>query len=319
MKACFYYILLVLLVTGCNKEEEENLVEPAGTKYAVSDRDIGEVHEALMQFFNENEGMQVMNEVNFQNSSGNADLDIDPVRTIFFGNPEMGTPLIQQDPLVALDLPQHLVLFEFKEKVFAMYNSTQYLQSRYELQEAPGLDKISGALESLVNSATASPIREAEEQEVERHKGIVTVVGERNFEQTQMNLKRALRQNENWRVISEIDHARNAYNAGMQLRPTLLFIISNPYLESSMLKENPTAGLDYPHKILIWEDTDSIVRISYNDPNYLQQRHQMIGTSIEIVETSTAFKAIVNYAATHIEDYDAPENTEMEFDEGSYR
>lgn len=315
MKVYFYLMILTLIVTGCGEEREETVVEPAGTKYAMSDRNMEEVHQAIMQFLNENEGMQGMNEVNFQNNSGAADegLEINPVRTIFFG-----TPLIQQNPLVALDLPQHIVLFERNNYVFAMYNSVDYLQSRYRLQGAPGLDQVSGALEKLVNTATGSPLREAEEQDVAQNAGIITVTSEQNFEQTYMNLRRALTANGNWRVISEIDHSENATGAGMQLRPTRLFMISNPYLETTMLKDNPTAALDYPNKILVWKETDGTVSISYNDPSYLQERHQMTGTSIEMAETSTAFRAIVDYAATQIEDYDAQENTEMEFDEGSY-
>ncbi len=316
MKIYNYFLILVLIAIGCESDREETVVEPAGTIYSVSDKNMEEVHQALMQFLKENEGMKLMNDVNFQKISENeeVDIEIDRVRTIFFGNPKMGTPLIQQNPLVALDLPQHLVLFEHRDKVYVMYNSVNYLQSRYRLQGAPGLNEISVALENLVGTATESPLQEAGEQGVAQNEGIVTVASERDFEQTYMNLRRALNQNESWRITSEIDHAQNAAGAGIQLRPIRLFMISNPYLESAMLKDNPTAALDYPNKILIWEDTEGAVRISYNDPNYLQDRHQMIGTSIELAETSTAFKAIVDYAATQM-DYDAPENTEMEFDD----
>lgn len=316
MKAYYYLLILVLIGIGCESDREETVVEPAGTIYSVSDKSMEEVHQSLVQFLKENEGLKLMNDINFQKTSETEDVDIeiDRVRTIFFGNPKMGTPLIQQNPLVALDLPQHLVLFEHKDKVFAMYNSVDYLQSRYRLQGAPGLNEISAALENLVGTATGSPLRGAEEQGVAENEGIVTVASQMDFKQTFTNLRRALSQNESWRITSEIDHAENAAGAGIQLRPIRLFMISNPYLESAMLKDNPTTALDYPNKILIWEDTEGIVRISYNDPNYLQKRHQMIGTSIELAETSTAFKAIVDYAATQM-DYDAPENTEMQFDD----
>jgi uncharacterized protein (DUF302 family) len=35
----------------------------------------------------------------------------------------------------------------------------------------------------------------------------------------------------------------------------------------------PTTAIDLPLKALVWEDTDSRVRVSYNSPEYLKQRH----------------------------------------------
>lgn len=317
MKAYFYLMIFALLATGCNGEREQTVVEPAGTKYAVSDKNMDETHQALVQSLNENEGMQVMTDVNFQNNELlDIEIELDPVRTIFFGNPEAGTPLIQQNQLVALDLPQHIALFEHNDNVFAMYNSIEYLQSRYQLEGSPGLEQMEQALENLANSATGSPIREAEEQDVAQNAGIITVNSELDFGQTHGKLSRTLMDNENWMVISEIDHSENASNAGMQLRPTRLFLVSNSYLESTILKENRTAALDLPYRILVWEDVDGTAKISYNDPDYIQERHQMVGTEIEMAEISTALSDIVNFAATYMEDYDAPPNTEMEFDDG---
>lgn len=315
MRAYFYLTILALLVTGCNGEREGTVVEPAGTKYAVSDQDMDQVHQELTQSLSENEGMQVMTEVDFQNDLLDIEIELDPVRTVFFGNPEAGTPLLQQNQLVALDLPQHIALFEHNDNTFAMYNSVEFLQSRYGLQGSPELEQMSRALEDLTTSATGSTIREAEEQTVASNVGIITVTSELNFSQTHGKLSRTLMDNENWNVISEIDHAENATNAGMQLRPTRLFLVSNYYLQSTILKENLTAAVDLPYKFLVWEDTDGTAKVSYIDPNFIQERHQLTGAEVEMAEASTAFQDIVNFATTYMEDYDAPENTEMEFDD----
>lgn len=312
----YYLIILVLFITGCGGEREETVVEPAGTNYAMSDKNMEELHQAVMQFLNDNEGMQVMNEVDFQNDLLDIEIKLDPVRTIFFGNPEAGTPLLQQNQLVALDLPQHIALFGHNDNTFAMYNSVEFLQSRYGLQGSPGLEQMSQVLEKLTTSATGSPIREAEEQTVASNVGIITVTSELNFSETHGKLSRTLMDNENWNVISEIDHSENASNAGLQLRPTRLFLVSNYNLQSTILKENLTAALDLPYKFLVWEDADGTAKVSYIDPDFIQERHQLTGAEVEMAEASTAFQDIVNFATTYMEDYDAPENTEMEFDEG---
>lgn len=312
-------IILSLFLFACNgRDEESSITEPIGTMYVKSESGVYDSYTSLLASLNQNQDINIIEEVDFGINARSVDRDLGPSRIIFFGNPNMGTSLLQRNQLAALDLPQRVLLFEKDEESYAMYNSRQYLESRYQLQGVPELEEIENALRNMTNNATRAEVREAEQQKVSAGEGIITVESEQNFENTYRSLQEALIENNSWRVLREIDHSDNAGGVGMQLRPTRVFLISNPHLESSMLGNNPTAGLDFPPKMLVWEDENGTVKISYNDPDYIERRHNMSGSEIELGETATVFSDIAAYASQDLGAYDAPENTELEFDENNY-
>ncbi len=59
------------------------------------------------------------------------------------------------------------------------------------------------------------------------------------------------------------------------MRPTKLLIFGNPKGGTPLMQAAPTAAIDLPLKALIWEDLNGKVRLTYNDPAYLQQRHNI--------------------------------------------
>lgn len=78
-------------------------------------------------------------------------------------------------------------------------------------------------------------------------------------------------------VFDRIDHADGAQKVGIDLRPTTLVIFGNPKAGSPLMKCNQTVALDLPQKALIWQDEQGQVWLSYNDPSYLKNRHQLSG------------------------------------------
>ena len=74
-------------------------------------------------------------------------------------------------------------------------------------------------------------------------------------------------------LFALIDHSGEATRVGMQMRPTKLLIFGNPRAGTSVMLAAPAVAIDLPLKILIWEDAQGKVWITYNDPSYLQRRH----------------------------------------------
>ena len=63
------------------------------------------------------------------------------------------------------------------------------------------------------------------------------------------------------------------------------------------MKCSQTSGIDLPLKILIWEDGSGLVKLSYNDPAYIADRHG-INDCGQVVEKMTgALKGFVEKAA----------------------
>jgi uncharacterized protein (DUF302 family) len=75
------------------------------------------------------------------------------------------------------------------------------------------------------------------------------------------------------RVFALIDHSGEAEKIGMKMRPTKLVIFGNPKGGTPVMVAAPTLAIDLPLKALVWEDEGGKVWVSYNSPEYLQQRH----------------------------------------------
>ena len=82
-------------------------------------------------------------------------------------------------------------------------------------------------------------------------------------------------------IFALVDHSGEAAKAGLQMPPTKLLIFGNPKAGTPPMQAAPTLAIDLPLKALIWEDADGKVRLTFNDPAYLQHRHgfpeQLIG------------------------------------------
>ena len=74
-------------------------------------------------------------------------------------------------------------------------------------------------------------------------------------------------------LFALIDHSGEAEKAGMKMPPTKLLIFGNPKGGTPLMLASPSAAIDLPLKILVAEDAQGKVWISYNSPEYLKERH----------------------------------------------
>jgi len=102
--------------------------------------------------------------------------------------------------------------------------------------------------------------------------GIVTIPSHQSVERTVEKLEQIL-QAKGVKLFALIDHSGEAEKAGLQMRPTKLLIFGNPKAGTPLMIASPSSAIDLPIKILVAEDSEGKVWISYNDPAYLQARH----------------------------------------------
>ncbi len=86
-----------------------------------------------------------------------------------------------------------------------------------------------------------------------------------------------------------VDHSGDAERAGLTMPPTKLVIFGNAKAGTPLMLDTPSVALDLPLKILVSQDSDGSVWISYNTPAYLQQRH---GFSAALMANIAAVEAI---------------------------
>jgi uncharacterized protein (DUF302 family) len=102
--------------------------------------------------------------------------------------------------------------------------------------------------------------------------GIVTSQSRYSFAQTVEKLE-ALLKEKGIRLFTIIDHSGEAANAGLSMPPTKVLVFGNPKGGTPLMLAAPSTAIDLPLKILVAEDAQGKVWLSWNDPAYLQQRH----------------------------------------------
>ena len=74
-----------------------------------------------------------------------------------------------------------------------------------------------------------------------------------------------------------IDHSGTAQRVGLQMPDSKLVMFGNPTKGAAVMLAEPLAALDLPLKILVWEDGNGVVSVSYNSPEFMAERYRLEG------------------------------------------
>jgi uncharacterized protein (DUF302 family)/uncharacterized membrane protein YidH (DUF202 family) len=121
-------------------------------------------------------------------------------------------------------------------------------------------------------------------------RGIIDKPSNHTVDQTVDRLKNIL-QTKGIMLFALVDHSGEAEKVGMKMHPTKLLIFGNPKAGTPLMLAAPSIAIDLPLKILVWEDGQGKVWVSYNSPDYLKERHSLsqdLLQNIAVVETLAA-------------------------------
>ncbi len=124
--------------------------------------------------------------------------------------------------------------------------------------------------------------------------GLVTVQSSNSFSETVQLLQNAL-EAQGLTIMAVVDHTANAASAELDLLPTSLILVGNPNLGTPLMQSSRSIAIDLPQKFLVWEDENEHTFVTYNDPQYLADRHG-IDDQDEVLNTITT--ALENFATT---------------------
>jgi uncharacterized protein (DUF302 family)/uncharacterized membrane protein YidH (DUF202 family) len=120
--------------------------------------------------------------------------------------------------------------------------------------------------------------------------GILSKRSNHSVDETLERLKNIL-QAKGVTLFTIVDHSGEAEKVGLKMRPTKLAIFGSPKAGTPLMLAAPSIAIDLPLKILVSEDTEGQVWVSYNSPAYLQARHGLppeLLQNIAVVETLAA-------------------------------
>jgi len=102
-------------------------------------------------------------------------------------------------------------------------------------------------------------------------KGLIRIASRYDFKETVGRLQAAFGE-KGLQMFAVIDHAGEAAKAGLAMRPTKVLIFGSPKSGTPLMVAAPSLAIDLPLKALVAEGADG-VSVTYNDPEYLRQRH----------------------------------------------
>jgi uncharacterized protein (DUF302 family) len=93
-------------------------------------------------------------------------------------------------------------------------------------------------------------------------------------------------------VFARIDHAAGAAEAGLTLPPNKLIIFGNARGGTPLMQSAQTVGIDLPLKILVWQDAANTTWLSYNQPEWIAQRHGIANAEDTVTKMADLLNAI---------------------------
>ena len=118
-------------------------------------------------------------------------------------------------------------------------------------------------------------------------KGLIDIPSNHSVDGTVERVKGIL-QAKGITLFALIDHSGEAAKVGMKMPPTKLLIFGSPRAGTPVMLAASSSAIDLPLKILVWEDGQGKVWITYNSPAYLQERHKLppdLLQNIAVIET----------------------------------
>jgi uncharacterized protein (DUF302 family) len=119
--------------------------------------------------------------------------------------------------------------------------------------------------------------------------GLLQVASARSVDETVARLKTVFAER-GLQVFALVDHSGEAEKVGMKMRPTKLLIFGSPKGGTPVMLAAPSVAIDLPLKALVAEDEGGKVWITYNSPEYLQQRH---GVPQDLIKNIAGVGALV--------------------------
>ncbi len=103
------------------------------------------------------------------------------------------------------------------------------------------------------------------------------------------------------KVFPRFDHAAAAAEYGIEMPPTVVLAFGNPKYGTPFMRQNPVAGIDFPPKVIVYEDDAGQVWIAYNTADYfygtLFRRHGLDYPEKDVEGFAKAVDGLTDHAA----------------------
>ncbi len=146
------------------------------------------------------------------------------------------------------------------------------------------------ALAALAATALAAPIS----QEAAAHEdGVVKAKSAYSMQETIDRITKDV-ETKGIKLFNVIDQAKLAKDAGVDIKPSTLIVFGNPPLGTQFLSAKPESGLDWPVRLLVFEDASGQVWTAYTDFKWIARRHGIKNRDPQFMMASEVIASITS-------------------------
>jgi uncharacterized protein (DUF302 family) len=150
-----------------------------GVAHAPSPSSLQATAGAVVALLDSNKAISIMASVDHAANASGAGLTLPPTQVLLFGNPNLGTPVMQAAQSAGIDLPQKMLVYEDGAgDVYVAHNTTAYLVQRHGVTGVPTLQTIAGVLENFATQASGGTVTANEAGGTGLREGLVTAASD---------------------------------------------------------------------------------------------------------------------------------------------
>ncbi|UTW66603.1 DUF302 domain-containing protein [bacterium SCSIO 12643] len=190
-----------------------------------------------------------------------------PSIVTFFNDPQLNSSLIQENPLIALDLPLKVLCYSEPDtqKVSIAYTSADFIARRHNVSKSD-LEEYDERLNGLLSEFPDDLKSRTSLKEVDQNYGITFLKSDFGFDSTILRLKEIIGIQGDTRWFGEIDYQKDAVPYGIELKPLTLLLFGGPGPGGKAMHDSPKLGLDaFCQKLLVYENENQEIIVAYND------------------------------------------------------
>ncbi len=152
MRPLILILLLAVLLPSCTNNTLDK-----GLIIKESPHSVEATYTKLRTLLSNNPKLKILLELDHSENARSVDLELKPTKIILFGNPKLGTPLMQSTATASIDLPQKIIVYTDEgNRTKIAYNDPWYLQKRHGIEgKGAILEKVGDALHAITEKVIA--------------------------------------------------------------------------------------------------------------------------------------------------------------------
>ena len=263
-------VLAMLSLGACSRDSGP----PDASRFVEPDRLYGVIESNVRK----HPGFEVVVDIDHARLAGKAGSPMPPAHVLIWSDPALDAEILGINPLAALDLPLRVLAFENPAtgRGAVISNRFDFLANRHGLPDDAALRgryeaAIAAALRGIGDKSIASFASDTMPQA-----GLITLDSPYDFKATEKRVMEVIAAQSDTVHFATVDFAERAKAQGVHLLPLRLVLYGGPGPGGQAMSDAPTLGLDaFCQKLLIREDSNGAVHVTFNDLLALAERQQV--------------------------------------------